>query len=133
MSNRRRRETIRLTPEEFEVLVVDALADVPAEFLRHLAEVAIDVQDEPTEGQLAELGGVRRRELLGMYHGTPLTKRSVEQPYRWPDRIVLFQRNIERVCRTHEEIRRQVRKTVLHEIGHHFGMDEDYLRELGYA
>jgi predicted Zn-dependent protease with MMP-like domain len=124
---------IRLSQEEFEALVLDALADVPEEFVQHLAEVTIDVQDEPTDRQLRGLGGTRRRDLLGLYEGVPLTRRSVEQMVRWPDRIVLFQRNIERVCRSRRQIRQQVRKTVLHEIGHHFGMDEDDLDELGYG
>lgn len=124
---------MRLGPEEFESLVLEALGDVPEEFARHLEDVAIDIQDEPTDQQLRGLGGVRRRELLGLYQGTPLTRRSVEQLVRWPDRIVLFQRNIERACRSRSQIRRQVRKTVLHEIGHHFGMDEEHLRELGYG
>jgi predicted Zn-dependent protease with MMP-like domain len=62
-----------------------------------------------------------------------LTKRHVEDPYRYPERIVIYQRNIERICRTREQMVNQIRKTVLHEIGHHFGLSERQLRELGYG
>jgi predicted Zn-dependent protease with MMP-like domain len=70
--------------------------------------------------------------LLGLYHGTPLTERGVEHHARLPDRITIYQRNIERICRTPAQIVQQVRKTVLHEVGHHFGMDESALEEMGY-
>jgi len=80
-----------------------------------------------------EAGGVDDpRDLLGLYHGTPLTERSLEHGVQLPDRIVIYQRNIERMCRSRSQILREVRKTVFHEIGHHFGLDEDDLAELGY-
>ena len=71
--------------------------------------------------------------LLGYYQGVPLTQKSVSAPFEYPERILIFQANIEACCRTRKEIVQQVRKTVLHEIGHHFGMDEDDLEELGYG
>jgi len=73
------------------------------------------------------------RSLLGLYHGTPLTERSVEHMYRFPERIAIYQSNIQRMGRNRRQIVRQIRKTVLHEIGHHFGLDEDDLSELGYG
>jgi len=62
-----------------------------------------------------------------------LTRRHVDVPYRYPDRIVIYQRNIERSCRTRERMVRQIRRTVLHEVGHHFGLSERQLRDLGYG
>lgn len=71
-------------------------------------------------------------ELLGMYHGTPLTEREFGLDGILPDRVVIYQRNLEAMCETREEIVEQIRITVLHEVGHHFGLDEDDLAELGY-
>jgi predicted Zn-dependent protease with MMP-like domain len=73
------------------------------------------------------------RTLLGLYHGTPLDRRHVDAPYRWPDRIVIYKRNIERICRSRSRMISQIRKTVLHEVGHHFGMTEEQLWDLGYG
>ena len=78
------------------------------------------------------MGLSEKSDLLGLYCGQPLTDRSVSQPVRWPDRILLYQRNVERICRTRAEVVEQVRITVLHELGHHFGLEEDDLEELGY-
>jgi predicted Zn-dependent protease with MMP-like domain len=71
--------------------------------------------------------------LLGLYVGRPRTQRSVEDSGALPDVIYLFQRNIESICHSEEELIAQVRKTVLHEIGHHFGMSEEDLDALGYG
>ena len=74
-----------------------------------------------------ELGLSDPRSLLGLYRGTPLTRRHVDVPYRFPDRIVIYQPNIERVCRSRKQMIAQIRKTVLHEVGHHFGLSEQQL------
>ena len=98
-----------------------------------LEEVPIEVQDVPT-GRATQRVKARRGELLlGLYVGRPRTRRSVEDSGAMPDVIYLFQRNIETVCDSADELIDQVRKTVLHEIGHHFGMDEDDLDALGYG
>ena len=123
---------MRLTPEEFAELVEQALADIPEPFVKHLADVAVDIEPMPDMRTCRRMRLHSPRQLLGLYHGTPLTRRSVEQPWRLPDRITIYQRNIERICRTDEEVVDQVRRTVLHEVGHHFGMGERELRELGY-
>jgi predicted Zn-dependent protease with MMP-like domain len=124
---------VRLSREEFDEAVARALADVPPQFGRYLEHVIVDVEDfpDPRTCVAAEIDDPRH--LLGLYQGTPLTERSVEQIARLPDRITLFQRNIERVCRNRRAIVEQIRKTVLHEIGHHFGLDEDDLDELGFG
>jgi predicted Zn-dependent protease with MMP-like domain len=123
---------MKLTTEEFAELVERALEEIPEPFEKHLQDVAIDIEPMPDLRTTRRMGLRSPRFLLGLYHGTPLTQRSVEHPYRLPDRITIYQRNIERICRTHDEIIEQVRKTVLHEVGHHFGMEEGELRELGY-
>jgi len=123
---------IRFADEEFEELVAEALDSVPAEFLGYLENVLIEVADLPDRETADGLGLTSRRHLLGLYHGVPLTERSVSHSGRLPDRIVLYKRNIEDCCRSREQVVEQVRKTVLHEVGHHFGLDEDDLDEKGY-
>ncbi len=124
---------MRLPAATFRALVDEALDGLPARFLPYLEGLAVDVEPMPDEATLQSIGEDDPRSLLGLYEGTPLTERSVSQPAEWPERIVIYQRNIERGCRTRREIVRQVRTTVLHEIGHHFGLDEEDLEELGYG
>lgn len=107
----------------FEQLVEEALAQLPASFRAKLENIVVLVEDAPGW----ELG--RGRRLLGVFQGVPRTKKSVFQPTA-PDRIVLYQKNIEAICTTDEEIREQVRLTVLHEFGHYFGLSEEELRHL---
>ncbi len=122
----------RLTREEFEDLVDEALDSVPAAFDPYLENVIVEVVDRPTREQRDSVALEPGMLLLGLYQGVPLTDKSVTQPLDWPERVLLFHRNIEAVCRTRREIVEEVRRTVLHEIGHHFGMDEQDLDELGY-
>ena len=123
----------RVTPQEFEALVEQALRTVPAGSRRYLADLVVDIEEEPDEQTCRELGVGDAGELLGLYHGRPLTERSVEELLRWPERIVIYRSNILRMCRGRRQIVEQVRKTVLHEIGHHFGLTEEDLEELGYG
>jgi len=108
---------------KFEELVVQALDDLPQAFREKLTNVAIIVEDLPP--QEAESRGL----LLGLFHGIPRTEKSVFSSSP-PDRIFLYQRNIEAVCRSDAEVRRQIRATLLHEVGHYFGLSEDELREV---
>lgn len=119
--------------ERFSELVTEAVESLPEEFRDFLDEVAIEIQDRATPRQLAEAGVEPGGELLGLYVGHPLTERSVEEHGRMPDVIYIFQKPIERICRSEAELVEQVRVTVLHEIGHHFGMDEDDLDDVGYG
>jgi predicted Zn-dependent protease with MMP-like domain len=121
----------RFSQEEFEALVADALNDLPEEIRDWLDNVAVVVADEPTPGQLARSGLGPHDLLLGLYQGVPKTRRGVTYGEVLPDKILIFQRPIEQVCRTPEQVREQVRRTVLHEIGHHFGMDEEQLDDAG--
>jgi predicted Zn-dependent protease with MMP-like domain len=107
----------------FEALVAQALDGLPRPFREKLTNVAIIVEDSPPKE--TEREGL----LLGLFHGVPRTEKSVffSSP---PDRIFLYQRNIEAVCGSEAEVRRQIRATLLHEVGHYFGLSEDELRKL---
>jgi predicted Zn-dependent protease with MMP-like domain len=123
--------SLRYDAESFEALVTQALDGLPEDIRAWLDNVAIVVADHPTAEHLRQgrVGGGGL--LLGLYVGVPKTRRGVTYGEVLPDKIVIFQRSIERVSRSDEEIREQVRRTVLHEIGHHFGMDEGELRDAG--
>lgn len=107
----------------FEKLVEQELAKLPRVFRERLTNVAIIVEDAPPREP--ERDGL----LLGLFHGIPRIEKSVffSAP---PDRIFLYQKNIEAVCSSDEEVRRQVRATLLHEVGHYFGLSEQELRGL---
>jgi predicted Zn-dependent protease with MMP-like domain len=123
----------RVSKAEFMDLVESAVADLPEEFARFLEEVPIEVHDLPTASQQARLRTEHGSLLLGLYVGRPRTRRSVEDSGAMPDVIYLFQKNIESICHSEAQLIEQVRKTVLHEIGHHFGMTEEDLDALGYG
>ena len=122
-----------LSKAQFAKLVERALAELPEPFAQHLEEVAIEIRDRPTPKQLAELGLKDDELLLGLYHGRPRTERSVLDGAAMPDVIFIFQEDVELVSDSEQQLVEEVRTTVLHEIGHHFGMDEDDLDELGYG
>lgn len=107
----------------FEKLVEQSLARLPKVFRSKLTNIAIIVEDSPPhEAERDDL-------LLGLFHGVPLTDKSTFQT-SLPDRILLYQKNIEAVCSSDEEIRREIRATLLHELGHYFGLSEDELRDI---
>jgi predicted Zn-dependent protease with MMP-like domain len=117
----------------FAELVERALEELPDQFAEFLEEVPVEIRDRPTPRQLKAAGLGRRDLLLGLYHGVPRPERSVEHSGRLPDVIYIFQEDIELVSDTEGELVDQVRITILHEIGHHFGLDEDDLDRLGYG
>jgi predicted Zn-dependent protease with MMP-like domain len=123
----------RVSKAQFMELVDSAVSDLPEEFARFLEEVPIEVHEVPSSAHVARLNLARGNLLLGLYVGRPRTHRSVEDSGAMPDVIYLFQRNIESICNSEQELIDQVRKTVLHEIGHHFGMSEEDLDALGYG
>lgn len=123
---------MRISEEHFAKLVEKALQEIPPGFRPYLEDIAIDIEPMPSKRDLEETGIEDPGELMGMYHGTPLTERSVESDLRLPDRISIYQRNIEAACETADEIIEEIHTTVLHEIGHHFGLDEDDLFEVGF-
>jgi len=124
---------MRLSEEEFAGLVEEALRDIPGPLAESMRNLIVDIEALPDARTLKEMDIDDPTELLGIYHGTPLTERSVEDGAHLPDRITIFQRNIEDLCDTRKEVVAEIRTTVLHEVGHLFGLDEDDLDELGYA
>jgi len=123
---------ILLSREAFETLVDEAIDSLPDEVQRWLDNVAIVVADRPSPEQHERIGLEPGSLLFGLYEGVPKTKRGVTYGEMVPDKILIFQQPIEMVCRTPAQVRDQVRRTVLHEIGHHLGMDEDELEDSGY-
>jgi len=117
--------------EAFNQLVVQALDALPDFFRDHLANVEVVVADWPTPHELRSVGLKDRNQLLGLYEGIPLTRRTSNYNLVLPDKITIFRMPIERICRTQEAVIRQVQKTVVHELAHHFGISDDRLRELG--
>jgi predicted Zn-dependent protease with MMP-like domain len=115
---------INMSPEEFERAVGDALDEVPQDLARMMSNVVVLVDDEPPDD----------RGLLGLYEGTPITERD-----EWwaagslPDRITIYRNPTLRMCASREQVVQQVKITVVHEIAHHFGIDDDRLRELGWG
>ena len=118
---------------QFAALVQRALAELPPQFARFIEQVPVEIRTRPTRRQLRELGMDDDELLLGLYVGRPLTERSVEDAGGVPDVIYVFEEDVELASDSEADLIREVRTTVLHEIGHHFGMDEDDLDALGYG
>ena len=114
---------------DFSRVVEDVLDSLPKEFRSRIRNVAVLVEDLPP-GQLPPRPGRSRQLLLGIFHGIPTTRKSVFNLPAGPDHIVLYQQNIEAVCSSAAEIREQIRRTVIHELGHYFGMDEEQLKDV---
>lgn len=123
---------MRLTENDFEQLVVDVLDSLPESLLEVLDNVDVVIEPRPTREQLRRMG-IRSGTLFGLYEGIPLTMRDSGYSIVAPDKITIYQRTIEEVCSTPEEVADQVRTTVIHEVAHHFGIDEEKLDELGWS
>ena len=123
---------VHLTRKRFEQLVTEALKGIPAELRGALDNIEVAVGDWPSEDQHEEAGLDPDELLFGLYQGTPLPERSPMVPYTLPDLITIFQGPLEEACETEDELRDEIRRTVVHEIAHYFGFDEDRLAELGY-
>ena len=115
---------------EFERLVREAMGQLPEDISLRLDNVDVMVEDLPTRDQLT--GHVLDEEdlLLGLYEGVPLTERA-DYGMVLPDKITLFQQSIEAICSTDDEIIEEVRRTVVHEVAHHFGIDDEKLESMG--
>lgn len=130
----------RMTDDEFEAVIEDALDLLPERFLAALENIGICMEDEPSEEQLGCLddgwgAASEAGDLLGLYEGLSLTERGAgygEFAMDLPDLITVFKGPHERGFDTREEVVEEVRKTVIHEIGHYFGLDEDQLDRMGY-
>ena len=116
----------------FDEQLEAVLATLPPRLHALLDEAPLIVEDHPSPELCAELGIGPDDALCGLHSGTPLTERSVEQPDEFPETIHLFREGILDHADGWDRVRQEIRITVLHEIGHHFGLDEDDLAELGY-
>lgn len=124
---------MKLTEKEFDRIVTKAVRRIPAEIRNHLDNIIISVRKRPSRQMLREMGMEDEVDLLGLFEGVPLIERSVTSPPLYPDTIFLFQEPLERMCVTPEELEEQIEITVVHEVAHAIGIDEERLAELGYG
>jgi predicted Zn-dependent protease with MMP-like domain len=115
---------VKMTRQRFEELVSDALDDVPQNLLNLMDNVVIIVEDDPPEDD---------PDLLGLYDGFALTDRGWSYSAVLPDRIMIFRNTILSICETDEDVVKEVATTVVHEIAHHFGIEDERLHELGWG
>lgn len=119
----------RVKEADFRAFAARALDGLPDEFRRRMENVVVVVEDYPSDED-AESAGVPREELLGLFHGiSRLEQEWPGMPDRLPERIVLYKRNIEAVSSTKEELVEEIRLTVLHEIGHYFGLSDEEIEK----
>ncbi len=126
---------LRMSASRFEDLVTRALGLLPPEFVAHMENVNVVIEHEPGRDLLRSLDDDPHHSegtLFGLYEGVPLTERGIDDMLL-PDRITIYRRPLLESCDTEAELVHEVRITVLHEVGHFFGMDEDRLDELGYS
>ena len=129
--NRRRKpERKPVTRAEFERLLVEAVALIPKRFRREIKNLALVVEDAPSLELLDEMEIEPPDTLYGLYQGTPLTERSWQYGNQLPDRITLFQQPIEEDCEDEDEVRAVIGETLIHEVGHYFGMSEEQIEEI---
>lgn len=115
---------VEMSRAEFEEAVRDGLDLIPDDLTALIDDVVILVEDNPPAG---------RPNLLGLYHGVSRTRRGNDWGLgQMPDRITIYRNSILRICRSEDQVRTRVAKTVVHEVGHHFGIDDARLRQLGY-
>jgi len=119
-----------MTRERFERLVEEALKEIPKRFRKAMHNVAVVVEDEPSQELLDEMEIEPGDTLFGLYQGTPLPERSWGHGNNLPDRISIYQKPTEEACETEEEIRDCVAETVIHEFGHYFGLSEEEIEEI---
>lgn len=116
-----------MTLEEFEKLAARAIKELPVFFRDKMANILVIIKPSPTREQVRKMGGG----LLGLYEGVPLLDRGTGYSGAMPDKITIFQKNIEANCSGPEEVEKEVRDVVMHEISHHFGITDEELRRKG--
>jgi predicted Zn-dependent protease with MMP-like domain len=124
---------MRLRRRRFEALVRQALATLPPDLRQVLDNVAIVVEDWPSEAEMVLAGLGPDETLFGLYIGVPLTERTSSYTLALPDKIIIYQGPLEDACQTTAELVKEVRTTVIHEVAHHFGISDARLTELGWA
>ena len=119
-----------MTREKFERLVVEAVTLIPKRFRREMKNLALVVEDEPSIELLQEMDIVPPDSLYGLYQGTPLPERDWGFGNVLPDRITLYQRPIEEDCDDEDDVRAVIGETLIHEVGHYFGLSEEEIQEI---
>jgi predicted Zn-dependent protease with MMP-like domain len=119
-----------MTRDQFRQLVDEALASIPSDFREAMENIAIVIEQEPTAEQLAEVDLEPPDSLLGLYQGTPLTERQWAHGNVLPDKITLFQRVIEEESESEDDVIVAIGETLIHEIGHYFGLSEEEIEEI---
>lgn len=123
---------IKVSEEQFHALMEEAIETIPEGFKDKIENLAFIVEPLPTESDMERLGINSRYSLLGLYSGIPYTSRTTWYAGVTPDRIILFQNNIQSVSSTMAELKEKIREVVVHEVAHYFGMNEDEIRDAGY-
>jgi len=119
-----------MTRTDFEKLVLEAVTLIPRRFRREIKNLALVVEGEPSPELLEEMEIEPPDTLYGLYQGTPITERTWAYGNTLPDRIVIFQRPIEEDCEDEDEIRAVIGETLIHEVGHYFGLSEEEIEEI---
>jgi predicted Zn-dependent protease with MMP-like domain len=121
---------MKVSEEEFEGLVAEAISSLPENFKEKMENIAIAIEDFPSQELLIEMKIKSPYSLLGLYRGVPYPRRGIWYRNVLPDKIVIFKKPIEVRCRNREDIKESVRRVVIHEIGHYFGLNEADLRRI---
>ena len=120
----------RVSRENFEALAEKALETLPEEYKKYFVNITIIIEDYPRSEDARQLNS-KKELLLGFFSGVPYPKKGgfFNVPYPLPDKIILFQKNIENICSTEKELIEQIQETFIHEVGHYFGLSERDLRK----
>lgn len=121
---------MKVSGEEFEGLVAEAINSLPENFKEKMENIAIAIEDFPSQELLIEMKIKSPYGLLGLYRGVPYPRRGIWYRNVLPDKIIIFKKPIEVRCRNREDIKESVRRVVIHEIGHYFGLNEADLRRI---
>ncbi|MCJ7790451.1 MAG: metallopeptidase family protein [Candidatus Atribacteria bacterium] len=121
---------MKVTLKEFEELISEAVNDLPENFKEKMENIAIAIEDLPSQELLIEMKIKSPYGLLGLYRGVPYPRRGIWYRNVLPDKIIIFKKPIEVRCRNREDIKESVRRVVIHEIGHYFGLNEADLRKI---
>jgi len=121
---------MKVTEEEFEELVTEAISGLPEKFKEKMENIVVVIESLPSQALLREMKIKSPYGLLGLYRGVPYTRRGIWYRNVMPDKIIIFKKPIEVRCRNKEDIKESVRRVVVHEIGHYFGLGEADLRKI---
>lgn len=119
-----------ISDEQFDAHISRAMSELPQQFIRNLDNVAITYAEEPTPEQLKKQGIREHELLLGLYEGIPLTKRGAGYNLVLPDKITIFKKPILQLSYGEEDLFQRIKRTLWHEIAHHYGLDHDRIHEL---